>query len=228
MLTAARQCRRNIAHLLKKPPSLRKGKTAPVAALAAGTAGAVVYHTCDAKNVTCSTNSEARIAVLVRTHNPTETQLERLRTWAEDLQSCSTPADLWISVDTSAEHLQAREKIMSAVASWPRDLAQSVRFHFYTGTDLLKAYPVFIELLQSITVPVIPGCGPYLGSVLPPRDLGWGFHVEAINLWYQQLAGGMNADCTPQAPREIYSFVWVFEDDVGFGGEQASLALAGI
>lgn len=112
---------------------------------------------------------------------------------------------------------------MSAVSSWPEELALSVRFHFYTRSDFLESYPVFVELLQSITIPVIPGGGPYLGSAFPLRDLGWGFHVEAINLWYQQLAGAVSANCTLKAPREIYSFVWVFEDDVGFSGKLSDL-----
>lgn len=215
--TVALHLKRCSAYLQKAP--LLPSRSAPCFILAAGAAGAAGVPQQSASKVACSSK---RNAVLVRMHNPSEAALERLRVWAEDLHSSKT-ADLWISVDTTWQHLQARERIESAVACWPKELAASVRFHFYTRDDLLKSYPVLLELLQSLAFPVIPGGGHYLGGVFALRDLGWGFHVEAINLWYHQLAGNVAPHDTVDMPCKIYDYVWVFEDDVGFSGNLSVL-----
>ena len=199
---------------------LLQGRAPLVAVVGSATATVSLQQSAhNSSQVACSSSN---VAVLVRMQNPQESALERLRDWAEDLQY-SKAADLWVSVDTTWRHIHAKERIERAVASWPEGLATSVQFHFYDRADLLQTYPVLVELLQSIAFPVIPGGGEYLGGVFGLRDVGWGFHVEAINLWYQQLAGRVSATGTSPSPCRIYSFVWVFEDDVGFSGKLSVL-----
>jgi hypothetical protein len=43
----------------------------------------------------------------------------------------------------------------------------------------------------------------------------WGFHVEAINLWYRSLPQG--------AKQQRFDHVWCVEDDVGFTGPLSTL-----
>lgn len=175
------------------------------------------------KNTTCesaddaqqrSSQKIARTAVLVRMHDPSEATLERLSAWVEDL--CKhDDVDLWVSVDVTWKHFRARERIEAAIQTWPVKMQNAVGLHFYDRNDLLNEYPALIEVWKSIWLPCIPGGGTYLGAPMSLRDFGWGFHPESINVWFQKCIS-KKLKGIHQAPRDIYDFVWVLEDDVGF------------
>ena len=66
----------------------------------------------------------------------------------------------------------------------------------------MSAYPVLEELRR---IPPVNNCRELTSGAC---SLAWGFHGEALNLWYQSLP-----------PAVAYDEVWVFEDDVGWAGK---------
>lgn len=156
-----------------------------------------------------------RVALVVRVHCPSDAALERIHDWAADLikQGGQTAlADFWISIDSTFPCYRGRERVEHAIAQWSPTLQAGIRLHLYSASDLLHAYPVLFELLPLVVNPVIPGGGTYQDTKFPLRSLAWGFHAEAINLWFQ----GTGCD---------YDYVWVFEDDVGYSGVISKLIL---
>eukprot|EP00928_Gymnodinium_smaydae_P064864 TRINITY_DN48104_c0_g1_i1.p1 TRINITY_DN48104_c0_g1~~TRINITY_DN48104_c0_g1_i1.p1 ORF type:complete len:410 (-),score=24.87 TRINITY_DN48104_c0_g1_i1:123-1352(-) len=187
---------------------------------------ALVFHSkrvrCDERSRQTTTKASNRTAVLVRIHSPSEATLARLGAWARDLHASGV--DFWISMDTTSQDASARRRVEAAVANWPASARSTVRVHYYCQDDLLQNYPALIELLTIMPLPVIPGGGHYQGASMPARSLAWGFHAEAINLWFRQhnmdqkyRADGSCNDCLN------YDFVWVLEDDVGFSGNLSTL-----
>lgn len=127
-------------------------------------------------------------ACLVRVHDPTIDALERILDWADELED--SPFEFWVSVDTT-DHggLPARALRRAASARLRRELL----VHEYDEEDMLAQYPLLAEVRPSLR-----------GS------LAWGFHVEAVNLWFRSL-------------EKPYRLVWIFEDDVGVTGDLSRL-----
>ena len=75
-----------------------------------------------------------------------------------------------------------------------------VQFHEYCQKDMEGQYPVLSQDLLN---------NPCMRSTKDLRSgkysLAWGFHNEAVNMWYQSLSHDRK-----------YDYVWIMEDDVGF------------
>jgi hypothetical protein len=138
----------------------------------------------------------------VRSHKPTAGALLRIGEWAEQAAELEG-LDLWVQIDRSNEaSAGTRAEIMGAL---PAAVRSRVRFHEYTQGDMTATYPALVALRESDAA---MGRTKELQS--GRYSLAWGFHTEAINLWFVAL---------PE--RERYAQVWVFEDDVGFSGDLA-------
>ncbi len=84
---------------------------------------------------------------------------------------------------------------------------ERIQFHEYCQQDMEDQYPVLGEEICS---------HPRMTSTKVLRtgqhSLAWGFHIEAVNLWYQSL------------PKDHqYEYVWILEDDVGFSSNWINL-----
>ena len=143
-----------------------------------------------------------RCALLVRSHKPSAGALLRVGEWAEQAAALEG-LDLWVQIDRSSEaSAGTRAEITAAL---PAAVRSRVKFHEYTQDDMTAAYPALAALRESDAA---MGRTKELQS--GRYSLAWGFHTEAINLWFVAL---------PE--RERYAHVWVFEDDVGFSGDLA-------
>ena len=178
-------------------------------------------------------SSSGKTAVLVRSYNPSIAAVHRVLSWAEQLKDADElSVDLWISIDVSlprpgsagktnatdgkrrrtAKRLTCGATHGSSYEGTVKDyigkqaslcnlkIGKDIHVCEYTEIDMLKLYP---SLSLCAKKPA------YVNSKIKRRggcSLAWGFHVEAINYWFQ----------TQQSQR--YKFVWVVEDDVGFSG----------
>ena len=94
--------------------------------------------------------------------------------------------------------------------------AGATNVHMYNESMMISAYPVLLEMGPKM----VQACGTQWEALSPFNtvSLAWGFHVEAILVWYTQCCGG--------GTHGAYSHVWVIEDDVGFSGDIVSSFLA--
>jgi hypothetical protein len=143
-----------------------------------------------------------RCALLVRSHKPSAGALLRVGEWAEQAAALEG-LDLWVQIDRSSEASAGTRADITAAL--PVAVRSRVHFHEYTQDDMTAAYPALAALRESDAA---MGRTKELQS--GHYSLAWGFHTEAINLWFVAL---------PE--RERYAHVWVFEDDVGFSGDLA-------
>mgnify|MGYP006169236073 CR=1 FL=1 len=136
--------------------------------------------------------------ILVRSHNPTQAMVDRIVAWQLDVVAAG--GFLMASVDsTSPRGRLAVERLSAALGS-------SHLVHSYTETMLVRAYPVLNELRDAMHV-AAPQWKRWAGG--PEATLAWGFHNEALGLWYNNLGAER---------RESIDYVWVMEDDVGVAG----------
>ena len=141
-------------------------------------------------------------AFVVRVVSPSEVAVNRLITWGRSLQKLGI--DCWVSVDTTCTlgtHTE-RNRILQLV----RDGWQ---LHRYDESEMLSTFPGLFNLSLMPRV----ACAMVDVTGRKRRSLAWGFHVEALCLWWAA------------ADRE-YAYTWVFEDDVGFTGDIAELLTA--
>mmetsp|Transcript_39556 Transcript_39556/g.64109 ORF Transcript_39556/g.64109 Transcript_39556/m.64109 type:complete len:271 (-) Transcript_39556:1077-1889(-) len=129
--------------------------------------------------------------------------IERIVEWSRDLTEWG---HVWLSFDVTFDH--GIDDFRSTLDRCLKDAGlekDAVRVHTYSQEDMLLHYPI----LQVVSNRCKRLRG---GGRLRKRkiSLAWGFHAEAINVWYQSL-------------REGYEYVWVLEDDVGFSGKLSEL-----
>lgn len=174
-----------------------------------------------------------RVAVLVRSHNPTAAAVARIAEWSGDL--AGVRISLFVSMDVTHGE-DAAERVRAAL---PRGSV-----HCYDEAQLLEDYPHLAEVRLSMVgedkwaglSPEVlhPGCPPVREAVLglwrvwaggEKSSIAWGFHAEAVDAWLRRVAVKDSADAerTAEAP---FDYLWVLEDDVGFSGSLASFVLA--
>lgn len=143
---------------------------------------------------------------MVRTHNPSDAMLDRMREWSASAAAsgCMFVASVDISQPPGQEAATALERMGIAV-------------HAYSAQDLRDAYPVLDdECLKRVDTASKGewqrwGNRPRPGEPTRPASLAWGFHIECINLWAQLRVN-----------RGTWDHVWVLEDDVGCSGDLVS------
>ena len=162
-------------------------------------------------------------AVVVRSHNPTEAALARMASWARDLEGSGVA--LIISLDMTTQS-STRRRLRASSSSRKRSreedgvcrsrsparlvhdaVAASVaaEVHVYDEAEMVEAYPALREVAKTRR---IADTTEFKSKEL---SLAWGFHVEALNLWYQRRR------------TTKVDFVWKLEDDVGFSGSLLDL-----
>jgi len=173
------------------------------------------------------------IAVVVRCHDPSPAAASRLSGWAADCAAANI--DFVVSLDNTQQWRQTpRERrvlkrkrenssgdgcasqhtsppSVSPTHRLNRTFAESnanVHVHRYTESDLLHHFPGLVPLQK------------YLLEEMKVREMvtrkctmAWGFHVEALILWW----------VWSQKKMKKYKYIWVFEDDVGITGNIANL-----
>ena len=169
-----------------------------------------------------SDNNDAH-ALVFRCHDPTPAALQRIGEAADQLQSCRVA--VWVSLDTThipeeppsllpilqhspprkkrrSEHRTPAQKVRRALAT---HIARgAIQIHEYDENDMIRTYPVLRDLKRN------PRLQESVEFSRGTHSLAWGLHAEALNVWYQNLE---------RKP----SFVWCFEDDVGFSGSLETL-----
>lgn len=163
--------------------------------------------------------------VLVRSHKPTAAMVARMREWHRSL------ADAGVRMHISMDVTHGRDAADCVLVGVP-----GATLHTYDEEQLLRAYPYLGELIHTM-----PGERKWsglesLGDNTPEEigealaggwrkwagerhSLAWGFHAEAISLWWRSVY----PDCADgDRPRAI----WVLEDDVGYTAELAALVAA--
>jgi len=137
--------------------------------------------------------------LLVRTHNPTPAQVDRIGEWFRALQG--TEFELFVSVDVTAPTgLAAVSQLCTRIPP--------ARIHTYTEVEMINQY--FHSMRYFIDPINFPG-GAGAKRVHAERraqgySLAWGLHVEPICLWAHAVGWR-------------FQHVWVCEDDVGFSGD---------
>lgn len=145
---------------------------------------------------------------IVRTHKPTAAMLERIKTWAKDLNDHPKIAlNLMTSIDDSGLMDPWRQQIDKSVQDIPHTM-----FH-RTNTGLVRdEYPIWYHTMHKHTEPwVFP-----FGYEWHPS--GWDTHMEFILQAVNQVrkTGQLHDD----------GYVWVFEDDVGICGNMSEFIAA--
>ncbi len=128
-----------------------------------------------------------RIAFVVRACNPSVAMLSRIKTWFHDIssrQNSSLQIDLHLSVDITHNPCTFL-------------IEPHIYLHTYTSADMEYVFPVLKNEMSDRVPPISQR------AVMSHR---WGFHVEAIGLWYKRFVN------------KKYDYVWVVEEDVGFTG----------
>lgn len=144
--------------------------------------------------------------VLVRSHNPTAAQVERIAGWMRALSG--TEFELYVSVDVTTP------TGVAAAAALGRQIPPS-RLHTLTEAQMVEQY--YASMQHFIDPLAFPG-GQAARRVFNGRreagtSLAWGFHAECICMWAHAI--GFR-----------FSSVWVCEDDIGFSGDLAAFLRA--
>eukprot|EP01062_Namystynia_karyoxenos_P070271 TRINITY_DN65663_c0_g1_i1.p1 TRINITY_DN65663_c0_g1~~TRINITY_DN65663_c0_g1_i1.p1 ORF type:complete len:412 (+),score=87.19 TRINITY_DN65663_c0_g1_i1:67-1302(+) len=130
-------------------------------------------------------------AVLVRTHRPSEAALGRIAEWAAEC-AAAPGWQLWVQADVSPCG-KSRPPAESLLGRLHR--AARGRVHAYTEDQMAEAFPALRDAPWPRT---------------PSQSLAYGFHCEAVALWWREHGRGCAA-------------VWVLEDDVGCSGPLLSV-----
>jgi hypothetical protein len=141
--------------------------------------------------------------LLVRAHQFTDGALKRLADLAAQCTSASPPVSLWVSLDTTmvageADRLRAFLKLRLHTTNTS---TASLLIHEYNSTDMLTSYPALSQAHSRAK------------RQWRSRSLAFGFHTEAISLWYQRAAQ------RGHHPRTV----WSMESDVGYSGTDITL-----
>ena len=162
-------------------------------------------------------------ALVFRCHDPTPAALRRIAAAADQLQQARVA--VWVSLDTThvpeeppsllpiLQHSPPRKKRRSAPPTPAQKVRRTlsshiargaIRVHEYDEADMVRRYPVLRDLKRNSR---LQESEEFQRGT---HSLAWGLHAEALNAWYQSLE---------RKP----SFVWCFEDDVGFSGSLETL-----
>lgn len=146
-------------------------------------------------------------AILVRTHAPTPSMIDRILTWAASAERSRT-ACFCASVDVTSAQGRAAAAVLRSHLNSGHAIV-----HEYDADALVRAYPVLRHECQQRVEAASQRQWRSWGAhdrdghdKAPPPSLAWGFHLEAINLFVQ-------------AQSRRFDFYWVVEDDVGFTGD---------
>ena len=135
--------------------------------------------------------------------------LDKITSWAldcaeSDARNANGAAiDVILSLDTTSVGHEAARSASNFFRLHHVD--SLVHIHTYNTTDMLTAYPTLKEALNAARGDGTTGM----------TSAAYGFHTEAIMLWYAQLG----------QTREKYKHVWVFEADVAYTGDHISALL---
>lgn len=168
--------------------------------------------------------------------------LARMREWADSLAAAGIP--LHVSIDTTHGH--------SAAEAVRASLGESVLVHTYDEPQMVEAFPHLPACMRRMAgEPEWAGLESRALAAGETREavetvarevwrewagsassLAWGFHAEAISLWWRELLQGTiggasslaaapvnvnaNAEEGRAAPPPPPLHIWVLEDDVGF------------
>eukprot|EP00403_Amphidinium_massartii_P032446 CAMPEP_0178449024 /NCGR_PEP_ID=MMETSP0689_2-20121128/42313_1 /TAXON_ID=160604 /ORGANISM="Amphidinium massartii, Strain CS-259" /LENGTH=250 /DNA_ID=CAMNT_0020074281 /DNA_START=61 /DNA_END=810 /DNA_ORIENTATION=- len=166
-----------------------------------GPTGGVLLSTAAMQRSNLSPAGNVALAVTVRVHGgTTKAMLQRHIAWARSLQLAygDRLAEFTFLVDDthSGGDLQALE--------FGQD---SVQVFAYTESDMKQAFPIVAEVQKAL-----PDTAEVRDCFTLPclKSLAWGFHVEAILLWYLDRRRHCNLK---------FQHVWIIEDDAAFSGE---------
>lgn len=161
-------------------------------------------------------SSDGITAVVVRVHSGTsDAMLQRHIFWASQLERATERGGLqtcfWVLVDETFGDNAVRNRLTTLAASAH---LSSVRFLPYNEADMANTFSVLAELRASLpNTQDVRDC-----FTLPCRkSLAWGFHVEAILVWWRHVT---------DRPGPTPAFVWILEDDAGFSGDISEFAMA--
>ena len=193
------------------------------------------------KNLAKAENAPTRDAFLVRTYNPSGEAVKRILKWCSEIKmDKKVMTDVWVSIDctlerpsttseiskfrrksgakiycgashsdTDATKVSVKDQIVQAINNSSQYahlvVGNDIFFHEYTEKDMLYVYPTLESLNKDQA---------YSKSRIKSQNrcsLAWGFHTEAINCWYQEIA-------KKNARQNYYRHIWVVEDDVGYSG----------
>mmetsp|Transcript_3535 Transcript_3535/g.6124 ORF Transcript_3535/g.6124 Transcript_3535/m.6124 type:complete len:328 (-) Transcript_3535:784-1767(-) len=127
-------------------------------------------------------------AVMVRCMRPPAGAVERIEDWRLSLPK---EVDFWVQIDNSTGGADADFEAIRNGLSNPG----SVLFSAFTVNEMTARFPSLNNLVNATNF------------YNTHRPLSWGFHVEALNLWYENIR-----------TRKQYDHVWVVECDVGYSG----------
>ena len=135
--------------------------------------------------------------------------LRRIKEYA-DSAAAGYCAAFCVSVDVSQEDGRRAAALLI-------DQLGRACVHTYTETMLCQQYPVLEGECRPRADAGSKGHWWQWGNKASgegqepaPASLAWGFHLEAVNLWVQQTR------------KDLFEYVWVLEDDVGFSGDLCS------
>ncbi|CAK0878474.1 unnamed protein product, partial [Prorocentrum cordatum] len=150
----------------------------------------------------------ASAVVLVRVHDGTsDAMLRRHVSWARQLAAAPEAGrapgarPFWVLADETFGGGAARRRLRSLAAT--AGLAEcELPCLAYTEADMLAAFPVLAELRGAL-----PDVQEVRDSFALPcrKSLAWGYHVEAILLWWLRVTGEGGGQAPP-------AHVWVIED----------------
>jgi len=147
--------------------------------------------------------SKKNIAILWRSHSPTDNAINRIKKWAKEFQNYNKLKkiddinySLHMTMDISAGnqfYISTKEKLED----------YDITFHTYTNRNMTSNYPILIEMLKRVP--------PYFFE--HSLSVAKGFHIESICLWWTWI------QINSKLPRMVtYDDVWVLEDDIGITG----------
>jgi len=170
-------------------------------------------------------HSASKTLVLVRSHNPMPGMLARMKEWSDSLARAGM---LCMHVSMDATHgLDASEKVLEL--GLPKAC-----MHTFTEAALLETFPHLAPMQKRMVGEddwegfrcKALAEGMDLATIREQADatktwhvwsgekhsIAWGFHMEAITLWWRQLGADGWASCGGAKPM----YVWILEDDVGY------------
>lgn len=157
-------------------------------------------------------------SVVVRVHNGTsEAMLRRHVAWAAELASASavggpSAARLWVLCDETYGGDSVRRRLHELSCDAGLRHGQLTCFT-YTESDMMATFGILTELRAALPdTQRVRDC-----FTLPcMKSLAWGYHVEAILLWWVHVDGQFGGP----------EYVWFIEDDAAYSGNIAGFICA--
>eukprot|EP00038_Savillea_parva_P030959 m.81899 g.81899 ORF g.81899 m.81899 type:complete len:366 (-) comp9429_c0_seq2:135-1232(-) len=137
--------------------------------------------------------TNATTVLLVRGHGLSRAMLDRITDWAVAGARVRPRIDVALSLDTTTRRGQHD---IASKHFQQRGVSSLVSIHLYDTNDMYVEFPTLQDAVNKSIYPSV-------------TSAAYGFHTEAIALWYKAL---------PLAKQERYKYIWVFESDVAFSG----------